>query len=86
MDADLFPPDEDQGILFAQIQLPAGATLERTLKVLETVEIHFLNDEKEAADSLFTVAGFSFGGSGQNMGLGFVKLKPWRSASALTSR
>lgn len=72
-----FLPDEDQGILFTQIQLPAGATLERTLKVLETVESHFLNDEKEAADSLFTVAGFSFGGSGQNMGLGFVKLKPW---------
>ncbi len=72
-----FLPDEDQGILFTQIQLPAGATLERTLKVLDTVEDQFLNNEKEAADSLFTVAGFSFGGSGQNMGLGFVKLKPW---------
>ena len=72
-----FLPDEDQGILFTQIQLPAGATLERTLKVLDTVESHFLNGEKEAADSMFTVAGFSFGGSGQNMGLGFVKLRPW---------
>ena len=72
-----FLPDEDQGILFTQIQLLAGATLERTLKVLDTVEDQFLNNEKEAADSLFTVAGFSFGGSGQNMGLGFVKLKPW---------
>ena len=72
-----FLPDEDQGILFTQVQLPAGSTLERTLKVLDTVESHFLNGEKQAADSMFTVAGFSFGGSGQNMGLGFVKLKPW---------
>ena len=72
-----FLPDEDQGILFTQVQLPAGSTLERTLKVLDTVESHFLNGEKQAADSMFTVAGFSFGGSGQNMGLGFVKLRPW---------
>ena len=72
-----FLPDEDQGILFTQVQLPAGATLERTLKVLDQVESHFLSDEKEAVDSLFTVAGFSFGGSGQNVGLGFVRLKPW---------
>ena len=72
-----FLPDEDQGILFTQIQLPAGATLERTLNVLDTVENHFLNNEKEATESMFTVAGFSFGGSGQNMGLGFVKLKSW---------
>ena len=72
-----FLPDEDQGILFTQVQLPAGATLERTLKVLDTVENHFLNDEKEAVNSLFTVAGFSFGGSGQNMGFGFVQLKDW---------
>ncbi|MEO8411362.1 MAG: efflux RND transporter permease subunit, partial [Propionivibrio sp.] len=72
-----FLPDEDQGILFSQIQLPAGATLERTVKVLEAVENHFLNDEKEAVNSLFTIAGFSFGGSGQNTGLGFIQLKDW---------
>ncbi len=78
-----FLPDEDQGILFTQVQLPAGSTLERTLKVLDTVESHFLNGEKQAADSMFTVAGFSFGGSGQNMGLGFVKLKPWEERKRL---
>jgi multidrug efflux pump len=72
-----FLPDEDQGFLFTQIQLPAGATLERTVDVLGTVENHFLNDQKEAVSSLFTIAGFSFGGSGQNMGLGFVQLKDW---------
>ena len=73
-----FLPDEDQGFLFAQIQLPAGATLERTVKVLGTVEDHFLNEQKEAVGSLFTIAGFSFGGSGQNMGLGFVQLRDWK--------
>ena len=73
-----FLPDEDQGILFTQIQLPAGATLERTLKVLDSVEEHFKTNEKESVESMFTVAGFSFGGSGQNMGIGFVKLKDWK--------
>ena len=72
-----FLPDEDQGFLFTQVQLPAGATIERTLKVLDTVEHHFMENEKESTRSIFTVAGFSFGGSGQNMGIGFVMLKDW---------
>ena len=72
-----FLPDEDQGFMFTQVQLPAGATIERTLKVLDTVEHHFMEGEKEATRSIFTVAGFSFGGSGQNMGIGFVMLKDW---------
>jgi multidrug efflux pump len=33
-----FLPEEDQGILFSQIQLPTGATQERTLKTIEKVE------------------------------------------------
>jgi len=72
-----FLPDEDQGMLFSLVQLPVGATQERTLKVLEDVERHFLVDQKEAVNSLFTVAGFSFAGNGQNMGVAFVKLKDW---------
>jgi multidrug efflux pump len=72
-----FLPEEDQGILFALIQLPVGATQERTLQVLKQVEHHFLEEQKEAVKSLFTVAGFSFAGSGQNMGIGFVQLKDW---------
>lgn len=72
-----FLPEEDQGIMFTQIMLPAGATQERTIKVLEQVEKHFLENEKESVSSLFTIAGFSFGGSGQNMGLGFVKMRDW---------
>ncbi len=72
-----FLPDEDQGYFFSLVQLPVGATQERTLRVLAKVEDHFLNDEQEAVDSLFTVAGFSFAGSGQNMGLAFIKLRDW---------
>ncbi|MDQ7988307.1 MAG: efflux RND transporter permease subunit [Candidatus Dactylopiibacterium sp.] len=72
-----FLPEEDQGIVFTQIMLPAGATQERTLKVLDQVEQHFMTQEKDAVESVFTVAGFSFGGSGQNMGLGFVKMRDW---------
>ena len=54
-----------------------GATQERTIEVLKQVEHHFLEEQKEAVKSLFTVAGFSFAGSGQNMGIGFVQLKDW---------
>ncbi len=72
-----FLPEEDQGILFNQIMLPAGATQERTLEVLKKVERHFLQDEKDTVRAVFTVAGFSFGGGGQNMGIAFVNLKHW---------
>ncbi|HBA86749.1 MAG TPA: hydrophobe/amphiphile efflux-1 family RND transporter [Geobacter sp.] len=72
-----FLPDEDQGFIICQIQLPAGATQARTLKVIEQVEAHFLQNEKKTVDSLITVAGFSFAGRGQNMGLAFVKLRHW---------
>jgi len=72
-----FLPEEDQGIMFNQVMLPAGATQERTLEVLKKVERHYLENEKDAVRAVFTVAGFSFGGSGQNMGIGFVNLKHW---------
>ena|SRR5690554_5101504 len=72
-----FLPEEDQGVMFNQITLPAGATQERTLEVLEKVENHFLENEADTVESIFTVAGFSFSGRGQNMGIGFINLKPW---------
>jgi multidrug efflux pump len=72
-----FVPEEDQGTLFALVQLPPGATQQRTLSVLGRVRDHFLKDEKDAVASIFTVAGFSFSGAGQNVGLAFVKLKDW---------
>ncbi len=72
-----FLPGEDQGVLFAQVLAPAGATQERTMESIEKLENHFLNNEKDAVESIFTVQGFSFAGSGQNNGLAFVKLKDW---------
>ena len=72
-----FLPDEDQGFIICQVQLPAGATKERTIKVIEQMEQHFLEDEKEAVEALITVAGYSFAGGGQNMGLAWVKLRNW---------
>ena len=72
-----FLPDEDQGVMFTQVSLPAGATQERTLEVLKKVEKHFLEDEKDNVRALFTVAGFSFGGRGQHVGIGFVNMHPW---------
>ena len=73
-----FLPDEDQGFLICQVQLPAGATQERTLAVLHQIEEHFLTKENKAVEGIITVAGFSFAGRGQNMGLAWVKMKDWK--------
>jgi multidrug efflux pump len=73
-----FLPDEDQGFMYCQIQLPAGATMERTINVLKQVQQYFDEHEKDTVDSVLTVAGISFAGRGQNMGLAFVKLKDWK--------
>ncbi len=74
-----FLPEEDQGILFTLIQTPTGATAERTLDVVKQVEDYYLDQESEVVDSMFGVVGFSFSGRGQNMGLGFVQLKDWKT-------
>jgi multidrug efflux pump len=82
-----FLPAEDQGVLFTQVQAPVGATQERTMDVIRKVERHFLDNEKDAVQSVFTVQGFSFGGSGQNTGIAFVSLKDWseRASSKLSA-
>jgi multidrug efflux pump len=72
-----FLPEEDQGIMFSLVQLPAGASQERTVDVLKKLEKHFLENEKEVVNGIFTVAGFSFAGNGQNAGLAFINLKDW---------
>lgn len=72
-----FLPDEDQGLMFAQVLLPVGSTQEQTLAVMKDVEKHFLENEKANVESIFTVAGFSFGGQGQHTGLAFIKLRDW---------
>ena len=71
-------PDEDQGILMLQAILPPGATLEETQDVINRAKRHFLENEKEGVLSFLAVAGTSFGGQGQNVGLAFIKLKDWK--------
>ncbi|ECE7568324.1 TPA: efflux RND transporter permease subunit [Salmonella enterica] len=73
-----FLPEEDQGVFLTMIQLPSGATQERTQKVLDQVTHYYLNNEKANVESVFTVNGFSFSGQGQNSGMAFVSLKPWK--------
>jgi hydrophobe/amphiphile efflux-1 (HAE1) family protein len=70
-------PDEDQGIMLVMAWLPSGSTLEQTQAVMNKVRDHLLEQEKEAVDSFMSVSGISFGGQGQNMALGFAKLRDW---------
>jgi multidrug efflux pump len=72
-----FLPEEDQGIMLTQVQLPVGSTQGQTIEVLKKMENYFLNEEQGAVESIFTVAGFSFAGRGQNSGIAFVRLKDW---------
>ena len=76
-----FLPEEDQGIMFTLVQLPAGSTLDQTQDVLEKVRTYYTEQEPENVASVFTVAGFSFAGQGQNMGLAFVRLTDWEERS-----
>ncbi|MGU5817482.1 efflux RND transporter permease subunit [Aeromonas hydrophila] len=88
-----FLPDEDQGVVMSMVQLPVGATKQRTEVVLADMRDYFMKNEKDNVDSVLTVAGFSFAGSGQNTGMAFIKLKDWserkspdRSADAIIGR
>jgi multidrug efflux pump len=86
-----FLPQEDQGNIIVNVQLPPGATQERSLSVMQQVE-GFIMKQPEV-QSIVSVMGFSFSGQGQNAGLAFVTLKDWEerkdpanSASALAGR
>ena len=70
-----FLPAEDQGTLLVNVQLPPGATLERTKQVMEKVEGFMLKQPE--VQSMVGVLGFSFSGQGQNAALAFVTLKDW---------
>jgi HAE1 family hydrophobic/amphiphilic exporter-1 len=76
-----FLPDEDQGILFSQILLPAGSTLEQTQAVADEIRHYFQEQEKEAVESCLTITGTGFSGRAQNNGLVFVKLRDWNLRS-----
>ncbi len=70
-----FLPEEDQGYFINMIQLPPGATQQRTLETISQVEQYFLKQSE--VEHVIGVAGFSFFGRGQNAGLVFVSLKNW---------
>ncbi|ELY3836068.1 multidrug efflux RND transporter permease subunit AcrB [Cronobacter turicensis] len=81
-----FLPEEDQGVFLTMAQLPAGATQERTQKVLDEVTNYYLTQEKANVNSVFTVNGFGFSGRGQNTGLAFVSLKNWDERSGAENK
>ncbi len=71
-------PDEDQGLLLCQVTLPVGSTLEQTEEIMKKVRDHFLNKEKDTVQSINTIAGQNMSGRGQNIGMGYIKLKAWK--------
>ncbi|CAH1529844.1 multidrug efflux pump RND permease AcrB [Vibrio rotiferianus] len=77
-----FLPDEDQGTVFSMAILPPNSTQEQTEKTLEKVRDYFLEEEKDNVKSVFSVAGFSFAGQGQNMGMAFIGLQDWSEREA----
>ena len=71
-----FIPTEDQGIVVFDVQLPEGASFERTQAVMD--QITPVLREDPAVRHLATIIGFSLmSGSGENVGIGFIRLKPW---------
>ena len=72
-----FLPIEDQGNFTVQVELPPNATQERTQKVLDRVSDYFLNEEKDAVETVMAVGGFGNAGTSVNCGMLFVDLKPF---------
>ncbi|MFB2671026.1 multidrug efflux RND transporter permease subunit [Shewanella xiamenensis] len=70
-----FLPDEDQGYFMTSIQLPTGATSERTLEVVKKYEAHVAT--RPTLDTNMVVQGFSFAGSGPNAAMAFTMIKDW---------
>ena len=71
-----FLPEEDQGIIFANIQLPDTATINQTEDILSEVTKRAL--KMDGIKYFISVAGYSMlGGSGENVALGVVGLQPW---------
>lgn len=71
-------PEEDMGYFMASVQLPTGASLERTDKMV--AQVSDIIREMPEVEDVIEMSGFSFmaGGSGSNLGSMFVMLKPWK--------
>ncbi len=72
-----FLPDEDQGVMFTQVALPPGSTMEETQRTVEQVRKYYTETEKANVEAMFSVAGFGFVGQSQNVAIAFIKLRPW---------
>lgn len=72
-----FLPNEDQGLMMAEVRMPVNASAERTEAVLKDVREYLTNDESALVEHVMTVNGFNFAGRGQNSGLVLVVLKDW---------
>jgi len=81
-----FLPTEDQGQAMVQFSLPTGASVARTIEVSKQIEQHFLEKEKNNTDVIFSISGYSFNGSGQNVGMAFVALKDWDERTGTDNR
>ena len=88
-----FLPSEDQGRAQLQYTLPPGATMERTVGVVQEIEKYFKTKEPDNVELIFLIVGQSQAGAGQNAGRGFVAFAPWderpgqaRSAQGITQR
>ncbi|WP_448647059.1 efflux RND transporter permease subunit [Pseudomonas mohnii] len=86
-----FLPDEDQGILLAQIQLPVGATDSRTQAVIKQFEDYILKQPE--VEAMISISGLGMGGNSQNTARAFIRLKDWderggrgQSAAAIAQR
>jgi hydrophobe/amphiphile efflux-1 (HAE1) family protein len=81
-----FLPDEDQGEVLNLVTMPPGAVQGRTRAVSREIEQHYLTTEKDNVEGIFSSTGFSFAGSGQNVGISFVKLTDWKVRGAAKNR
>jgi len=73
-----YVPEEDQGILLAQVMLPTGSTLEQTQNIVNEVQRHFRENEKDAVKSCLAISGFGYAGRVQTNGMVFIMLKDWK--------
>jgi multidrug efflux pump len=81
-----FLPDEDQGAMMALVSGPVGASQARTEETMQKLEKYFLGTEKDNVAYMFTLAGFSFAGQGQNNGMAFIRLTDWKDRKSGKNR
>jgi hydrophobe/amphiphile efflux-1 (HAE1) family protein len=81
-----FLPEEDQGFILTSFTLPTGAEQARTVAVAKQIEHYYLTREKANIDNAFLVTGFSFAGNGQNQGMGFIHLSPFKDRPGVANR